>query len=199
MMMKKKVGILGGSFDPVHFGHLNLAICLMESCSLEEVLFVPTSLSPFKENAPPIISAEHRLAMLKIAIAPLKKFSIVESEIYQKGPAYTIDTVRKISKDFSLQLHLLIGEDHLESLHHWKEIDELMRLAPPLVGTREIHGKTPSLSMIEQKTFKLQMVKIPLLDISSTAIRQRLSQKKYCGHLVPAGVLAYIQNNHLYN
>lgn len=192
-MSKKNVGILGGSFDPVHFGHLNLALCLMESCSLDEVLFVPTSVSPFKENAPPMASAEHRLAMLKIALSPLKKFRIIDSEIHSKGPAYTIDTVRKISQDPSLKLHLLIGEDHLASFHRWKDVEELVRLAPPLIGTRS----SSSPSALEEK-LHLVRVKIPLFDISSTTVRERLAQKKYCGHLVPAPVLDYIQRNHLY-
>ena len=192
-MSKKNVGILGGSFDPVHFGHLNLALCLMESCSLDEVLFVPTSVSPFKENAPPMASAEHRLAMLKIALSPLKKFRIIDSEIHSKGPSYTIDTVRKISQDPSLKLHLLIGEDHLASFHRWKDVEELVRLAPPLMGTRS----SSSPSALEEK-LHLVRVKIPLFDISSTTVRERLAQKKYCGHLVPAPVLDYIQRNHLY-
>lgn len=194
-MSKKNVGILGGSFDPVHFGHLNLALCLMESCALDEVLFVPTSISPFKENAPPAASAEQRLAMLKIALAPLKKFRIVDWEIHSKGPAYTIDTVRKISEDHSLKLHLLIGEDHLTSFHRWKDVEELVQLAPPLIGARETAGKSSS-SLVEK--LHLVRIKIPLFDISSTTVRERLAQKKYCGHLVPAPVLEYIQQNHLY-
>ena len=154
--VKKKAGILGGSFDPVHFGHLNLAISLMESCALDEVLFIPTRLSPFKENAPPRVSSEHRLAMLKIALVPLKKFRIIDWELEGQGPAYTIDTVRKLSQDHSLGLHLLLGEDHLKSFDRWKEVEELIQLAPPLIGSRnggsafdtlpsQLQKKTPSM------------------------------------------------------
>jgi nicotinate-nucleotide adenylyltransferase len=193
--IKKKVGILGGSFDPVHFGHLNLAICLMESCGLDEVLFVPTSLSPFKENAPPKASPEHRLAMLKLAIDPIKKFRILDWEIHNKGPAYTIDTVRRLPQD---ELHLLIGEDHLSSFDRWKEVDELIQLAPPLIGARETVSGHSSLPPELEKKLRSKRIKIPLLDISSTNVRERLTQKKYCGHLVPALVLNYIQQNHLY-
>jgi nicotinate-nucleotide adenylyltransferase len=180
----KKTGILGGTFDPVHFGHLNLAISIMEECSLDEVLFVPASLSPFKEAVPPIASAQHRKEMLKLAIAPIKQFRILDWELQKDGPAFTIDTVRKLAKDPTLELHLILGEDHLASLHRWKEADELFRLAPPLIGTRgESGGKT---------------INIPSFDISSTQVRDRLSQKKYCGHLVPAAVLEYIDKNKLY-
>lgn len=183
--MKKKVGIFGGTFDPVHFGHLNLAVSLMETCSLDEVLFFPAGLSPFKESARPTASAEHRLAMLALAVAPVKKFRLIDWEIKANGPSYTIDTVRRLSEDPSLELHLLIGEDHLATLSRWKEADELIRLAPPLVAAREGKGGGKT-------------VKIPLFEISSTDVRQRLTQKKYCGHLVPASVLDYIQKHQLY-
>jgi nicotinate-nucleotide adenylyltransferase len=156
----------------------------MEECSLDEVLFVPASLSPFKEAAPPKASAQHRKEMLKLAIAPIKQFRILDWELQKDGPAFTIDTVRKLAKDPALELHLILGEDHLASLHRWKEADELLRLAPPLIGTR---GKS------EGKT-----INIPSFDISSTQVRARLSQKKYCGHLVPAAVLEYINKNKLY-
>jgi nicotinate-nucleotide adenylyltransferase len=196
--MKKTVGLLGGSFDPVHFVHLNLAICLMESCSLDEVWFIPTSISPFKEDAPPGASSEHRLAMLRIALAPIKKFRILDWEIHETGVVYTIDTVRKIAQDHLLKLHLLLGEDHLASFHRWKEAEELIQLAPPLIGAREGVETLPSLSSDLREKLKSGRVKIPLLDISSTNIRQRLAQKRYCGHLVPAAALEYIQQNHLY-
>ncbi len=191
MNKKVKVGVLGGSFDPVHFGHLNLALSLKETCLLDEVLFVPAGISPFKEGAPPVVSSEHRLAMLKLAIAPIKGFRVIDWELKEKGPSYTIDTVRKLSEDPSLQLHLLLGDDHIASFQRWKEADELIRLAPPLIGTR---GSADPL----QQTPPGKRVNIPVLDISSTVIRDRLSQKKYCGHLMPASVLDYIAQHRLY-
>lgn len=198
--MKKKIGILGGSFDPIHFGHLNLGIRLLEEAGLDEVLFVPSSLSPFKESAPPVAAAEHRSAMAKLAIGPVPAFRLLDWELHGSSPAFTIDTVRKLSRDSTLELHLLIGEDHLASFQHWKEAEELIRLAPPFVGTRNLKDEGP----LSQITSKLQealrkaRVKIPQFDVSSTEIRKRLSQKRYCGHLVPASVLDYIQLYHLY-
>jgi len=184
--MKKKVGILGGSFDPVHFGHLNLGLSLKEKCHLDEVLFVPAGLSPFKESAPPFASAKHRLSMLKIAIQPILGFRVLDWELDADGPSYTIDTIRRLSADPSLELHLLIGEDHLASLHKWKDAEELLELAPPLIGARN------------SMRAEAHIYKIPLFDISSTVVRERLIQKKYCGHLVPAKVLEYIEDHHLY-
>jgi nicotinate-nucleotide adenylyltransferase len=187
----KKVGILGGSFDPVHFGHLNLAISLKELCALDEVLFIPAGISPFKESTPPVAASNHRLTMLQMAVAPVPGARVLDWELAAEGPSYTIDTVRRLSADSSVKLHLLVGEDHLASLSCWKESAELFRLAPPLIGARDIQSQA---AYSEEGSF----FRIPLFDISSTRVRERLAQKKYCGHLVPAPVLAYIEKNRLY-
>ncbi len=195
--MMKKVGILGGSFDPIHFGHLNLGISLMEMCSLDEVLFVPASISPFKENAPPAVSAAHRKEMVRLAILPIKTFRILDWEMENKGPSFTIETVRRLSQDPSLQLHLLLGDDNIAAFHRWKEAEELIRLAPPLIGIRDL-GDLSQLPAEFQKALRNGRIEIPHFEISSTKIRSRLSQKKYCGHLVPAAVLDYIGEHGLY-
>ncbi len=193
MTHKKKIGIFGGSFDPIHWGHLNMAISLMEACALDQVLFVPAGISPFKETAPPTVSGKHRLNMVELAIRGVKAFAILDWEIENAGPSYTIDTVRRLAKDPSLELHLLIGEDHLSTFHRWKEADELIRLSPPLIACRAGSKKHPSSPLAQYK------VPIPLFDISSTAVRQRLIQKKYCNHLIPSSVLDYIEKHRLYS
>lgn len=190
-LVKKKVGIFGGSFDPIHFGHLNLALSLKEACLLEEVLFVPASISPFKEDSPPASSSEHRLAMLQLAILQIEGFRLLDWEIQGKAPSYTIDTVKRLSEDPSLQLHLLLGSDQVANFSLWKETQELVRLAPPLIGTRGNSERCPLL-------LGSQRINIPLFDISSTQIRQRLNKKLYCGHLLPASVLDYIARHDLY-
>lgn len=189
--MKKKVGVIGGTFDPIHLGHLNMAINLMESQGLDQVLFSLTALSPFKTERPPTASVEQRMAMLKLAIDPIKSFEILDWETQATGPVFTIDTIRKLSQDSSLQLHLLIGEDHLSGFSEWKEHEELIRLAPPLVATRKTEVPSKQLK-------QLTLCHIPLFDISSTEIRSRLSQKKYCSHLLPALVLDYIERHQIY-
>lgn len=191
-MKKRKVGILGGSFDPIHLGHLNLAVCLKEACALDRVLFVPAAQSPFKEAAPPLCTKEHRLAMVKMAIAPFEGFECSDLELRRGPPSYTIDTVRELLKDPSLQLHLLLGDDHLLTFSLWKEGDELMRLAPPLIGTRNLSEESPP------QLLGCKKVKIPLFDISSTEIRHRLFEKKECHHLVPSSILNYIKQHHCY-
>lgn len=167
----KTVGFFGGSFDPIHFGHIALAVQLMEAHKLDEILFCPASCSPFKTETPPVASPKHRLAMLKLAL-DLPQFKVCTLEIDQEGPSYTIDTVRELKKE-GIKVRLLLSDEAAHHLDQWKESDELVKIAPPLIGPREIK-------------------------ISSTDIRTRLKKKLYCGHLIPAKALDYIRVNDLY-
>jgi nicotinate-nucleotide adenylyltransferase len=196
MTQKKKIGIFGGSFDPIHFGHLNMAISMLEACGLDTVFFVPAGLSPFKEEAPPLASPSHRVRMLELAIGKVPEFFLLDWEVNQQGPSYTIETVRRLARESHASLHLLIGEDHMTRFHHWKDVEELIRLSPPIVAGRPGSEKTKGAPLA--KTLSGGKVEIPLFDISSTSVRQRLSQNKYCGHLVPASVLDYIEKHRLY-
>lgn len=167
--MKKSVGFFGGSFDPIHFGHITLAVQLMESHKLDEILFCPAFCSPFKKSTPPVASPEHRLAMLKLAL-DLPQFKITTIELDQKGSSYTIDAIRALAIQ---GMRLILSEEAAAHLDKWKDTEELVRLAPPLIGPREI-------------------------PISSTEIRARLKKKLYCGHLIPAKALEYIHKHRLY-
>ncbi len=185
-----KRGIFGGTFDPVHLGHINLAIALKEQCLLDEVMFIPAKLSPFKEKAPPVVSYEHRLAMLQLATAPIQGFRVIDDELTRKSPSFTIDIVRKLFEENLGQLHLILADDQVSSFYLWKDADLLARMAPPLVGSR-VGAKVLDIPYATK-------VETPLFDISSTWVRSRLSKKKYCGYLVPASVLDYIEQHRLY-
>lgn len=199
--MSKKVGFFGGSFDPIHLGHLNIAIELAERHKLDEVFVCPTSQSPFKKEKPPIASKEHRRAMVTAAISPLPNFTLLDFELQKSMPCYTIDTIRElISID---QQHkkknsyfLLLGEDAVERFHEWREVEELVKLATPLIGSRQTEAFQPkgTLSSFIQKG----LTQIPTMEISSTEIRDRLQKGLYCGHLLPAKVWDYIQQHQLY-
>lgn len=192
----KTIGFFGGTFDPLHVGHLHLAIQLLERCDLDEVLFCPAFCSPFKTAQPPLASPQHRLAMLQSVIAEIPQFRVTAMEIERGGPSYTVETLRLLAAQKEVQYHLLIADDAASYLHSWKESEEVVRLAPPLVGTRGSLRPFPP-SPIAQ-ILECGRVTIPKFDISSTEVRERLKNKLYCGHLIPRKALDYIQRHGLY-
>lgn len=189
--MKKTIGFFGGSFDPVHFGHLNLAVQLFEQFHLNEVLFCPAFCSPFKMDAPPIASPHHRLAMLRLCLEDFPQFKETSIEIERKGPSYTIDTIRALNEK-DQRIHLLLSEDAAAGLDSWKEAKELLRIAPPLIGIRS------SDSSLKGK-FKRHTAPMRIMEISSTEIRDRLKKNLCCAHLVPLKALDYIRTHNLYS
>ncbi len=203
--MRSKVGLFGGTFDPIHFGHINLALALAEAHSLDEVIFCPTAVSPFKESRPPKASQEHRKEMVRLAIAPLERFSLLTTELERGGTSYTIDTIHDVlelakAQEKEIELFLMLGEDALHHFHEWKEIEGILRLAPPLTGARTAQT-SPQLdffSPLATDIIRQGMTKVPIMEISSTAIRERLSRGQYCGHWVPEAVLEYINRHQLY-
>lgn len=195
-----KIGFFGGTFDPIHFGHLYLAIEILEKRQLDRVFFCPAQRSPQKGESEPVAPAADRLAMVALAIEPIEAFSLIDTEIQRPGPSYTIDTIRELKKEFPKdQFHLILGEDLLAGVSEWKEVEKLFELAPPLVGSR--HQKLSTKIVLPkplEDALQSGLTHIPLVDISSTALRKRLKMKKYCGHLLPGKVLDYIEQNRLY-
>ena len=181
--MPKKIGLFGGTFDPIHFGHLNLAIQLLEKGGLDQILFCPALFSPFKSDCLPKASAHHRLAMIKLVLEPF--FAVTDIEIAREGPSYTIDTLRSLDQK-NIEYRLLLSDETAASFSEWKESEELARLAPPLVGSRS-GGTSP-----------FQTINTNIYHVSSTEIQNRLAAKKYCKHLVPSIVLDYIDEFGLY-
>jgi len=198
-MRRERVGFFGGSFDPFHFGHLNLAISLLEAHALDSVLFCPAYVSPFKKACSTVASSEHRMQMVRLGIQEIKHFAMLDWEMKQKKPSYTIDTIQKLKKESTAEFFLLLGMDQLEYLHKWKKIEELLELAQPLIGSRENKQITLDHLPVSLHSFidKGRTI-IPMMDINSTIIRQRLSRKQFCGHLVPQLILDYIKHNHVY-
>ncbi|MBS0630037.1 MAG: nicotinate (nicotinamide) nucleotide adenylyltransferase [Verrucomicrobia bacterium] len=194
----KHWGFFGGTFDPIHFGHLNLAINLLEVHKLDHILFSPANFSPMKGDNLPTASSKDRLEMTKLALEGIPDFSLLDLELEREGPSYTIDTIKELLRHHSgVQFHLILGEDVLEGLPKWRHVEELLTLAPPYIGARP-GAKLPKLPLPIAKWVDRGRSDIPNMEISSTELRKRLIQKKYCGHLIPTKVLDYIHAHRLY-
>lgn len=204
MRVYKHVGIYGGTFDPIHFGHLNAAIEIKEYHGLDEVWFCPAQVNPHKQGVQSV-SAHHRLKMLEIALADLPDFGIVANELQREGPSYTIDTLRELiaeekSEAYPSQFYLIIGEDSIPDFFHWRDPKEIIKLAPPLVAKRFLSDKPLELQGDPEICEALIKGLTPthVMEISATRIRERIHHEDYIRHLVPGKVVDYIYQNHLY-
>lgn len=205
MTMAKAVGIYGGTFDPVHFGHINLALEILERRSLDEVWFCPAFQNPHKQDGKQV-EAKHRLAMLALALEKIPQFKILTNEIDRMGPSYTIDTLREIlageqEEAKPNKFFLILGQDSLTNFFRWRQPEEIVRLAPPLIGMRSGNDPVECCQGEPEiiNAFRKGITIIPMLDISATVIRNRLQNGLFCGHLLPKEVLDYIELFALYS
>lgn len=196
-----RVGIYGGSFDPIHFGHLNLALEMIESGVVDEVWFCPVRTNPLKQGKEST-APELRLKLVLLALKGVPNCFATDIELRRPAPSYTVDTLRAlIAEHPEHQFSLIMGDDTILHYSEWREPEEIVRLVPIWIGRRTLHtidwnkvSKDPK--MIQQ----LQKGVVPtrFLDISATEIRKRLRRGQYCGHLVPAPVLDEIAKHQLY-
>ncbi len=200
-MKRKKIGFLGGSFDPIHFGHIHLGISLQEKHGFDEVIVCPSFRSPFKNVLPE--SGMHRLSMVQLAIENIASWSILDWEVRREAPSYTIDTIKylmttKFSKE-EAELFLLMGFDVGKDFFTWKEVDALCALATPVIGSR-IERSEHRVAQHDADLSDKGAIFTPIsfFEISATEVRDRIQKKMYCGHLVPAKVLDYIAHYQLY-
>ena len=186
-MAKGALGLFGGTFDPIHWGHLLMGEVARETLGLAQLQFVPARIPPHKQTQR-VTSTAHRLAMLTLAIADNPGFALCRWEIEQVGPSYTVDTLRHMQAQGWGPIYLLIGGDSLAGLPTWREPDEIRRLATLVVVDRP--GCEPAAGV--------QVLDSPQLDISSTAIRDRVGQGRSLRYWVPEAVRTYIADNGLY-
>ena len=192
--MPPRYAIFGGSFDPVHLGHLLLAELAREQLSLERVVFVPAAQGPHKEIAPRATNAR-RMEMLRLALGDRNEFSIDECELKRGGVSYTIDTIRLLSKKWGEQPYLLIGADNLNELLTWRDIETLSKLVTFAYAPR------PGSSVVEVKPLpdmRVEKIEMPLFAVSSTQIRQRAASGLSLRYQVPESVRRYIGEHGLY-
>jgi len=194
-----RIGIFGGSFSPVHYGHLLLAENCRDQAKLDQVWFIPTKISPLKQDLRPI-SDHHRLAMLELALAGNPAFQVSTIELDRGGVSYTVDTLREIRKRHPAdELFLLIGGDALADFLRWKSPQEICELATPLVVTRPGSPAcdwAPLAGVIDSARIDAMqrgLISMPLVAFSSTEIRQRLAKGRSIRYQVPRSVEKYLQ------
>ena len=189
-----KIGLFGGSFDPVHAGHLLVAQVACEELGLSRIFFVLAAQSPFKpENKP--APANFRAAMLRLALAGKSNYELDEQEIKRGGGSYTIDTVRDYVRRIpQAQIFYLIGADNVPTLPKWREADELAKLVEFVVVPRPGEAVTSNLP----PQFRLRILKGFPLALSSSQIRERVKASLPIENLVPAAVAEAIRNNRIY-
>ena len=188
-----RLGILGGTFDPVHHGHLLLARDALEQAKLSAVLFVPCAQSPHKSSRPRATAAQ-RLALLRSALKSESRFWLSRCEIDRPGPSYAIDTALEIAGAFPrAKLSWLIGADQLPRLHEWHRWPELCQIVTFLVLSREsVPPQRPPPGAL------LRLLPPRRIDISATDIRRRVKSRLPIDYLVPAPVAAYVSRHRLY-
>ena len=211
------VGILGGTFDPIHYGHLRLAEEMLELAHLRQIRFIPAGTPPHRDA--PQVSAQHRSAMVQLAIADQPAFVLDEREVRRAAPCYTVDTLLELRAELGAEqpLCLLMGGDVFLQLHTWHEWERLFELAHIVVGSRpgftlgERIGSTtfalrshyqqrisPADVLSQRPAGAIVELAIPKLEISATLIRTRVAEKRTIRYLLPNPVADYIHQHHLY-
>lgn len=203
----QRIVLFGGTFDPVHNGHLAIARAVAEQRSFEHITFVPSAKPPHKQQAH--AAAEHRLAMLRLAVAGDGLFRICELELARGGPSYTIDTLAVLAGEAGedAELYWIIGADMLSDLPSWRRAGEVLELADIVVAVRspwherleEIFASLEgSFTAAQVVRLRRGVVQTPLIDISSTEVRRLVREGKTVGHLVGEAVSRYIAEHGLY-
>ena len=187
-----KLGVLGGTFDPIHIGHLILAQEAYIELGLERVIFVPAANPPHKD--PRTVSpAHHRFRMVELAVEGDPRFYVSDLELKRPGKSYTVDTLRYLKELWpGSELFLLIGADNLRELPTWKDYEELFLLSEVVVAHRP--GAEPEGELADRVRF----LPIPMVSISASWIRERVAEGKPIRYLVPQEVERYIREHGLY-
>ncbi|MDG4796121.1 nicotinate-nucleotide adenylyltransferase [Micromonospora sp. WMMD1082] len=191
----RRIGIMGGTFDPIHQGHLVAASEVADRFGLDEVIFVPTG-QPWQKADVPVSSAEDRYLMTVIATASNPRFQVSRVDIDRGGPTYTVDTLRDLHGRYGpkAQLFFITGADALERILSWKDLDEIFGLAHFIGVTRPGFELTDA----HLPADTVSLVQVPAMAISSTDCRARVARGEPIWYLVPDGVVQYIGKRGLY-
>jgi nicotinate-nucleotide adenylyltransferase len=199
-----RLGILGGTFDPVHFGHLLLAECCREQCRLDAVWFLPAAVPPHKCEAD-LSPANDRVSMLELAVAGHPAFSVCRYEVDRGGVNFTFETLEQLGdEDAGRELFLLLGADMFHDLPHWRNPQRILERALPVAvgrpGTGEVDfsGLAPLVSPDRLAVIRQYQVEMPLIGISGTEIRRRVKTGLSIRYQTPKAVQKFIENQGLY-
>jgi nicotinate-nucleotide adenylyltransferase len=199
-----RLGIFGGSFDPVHFGHLLLAECCREQGRLDQVWFMPAALSPHKREGS-VASPSQRVDMLRLATGGHEAFLVSTLEIDRGGVSYTVDTLEAIHRDQpETELFLLMGADSLADLPTWREPGRICELASPMVARRagapdpDYAALAPLFSPDRLEAVRRHCVEMPTIDLRATDLRRRIETGQSIRYRTPRAVEKYIESQGLY-
>ncbi len=202
MGIKEGLGVFGGTFDPVHMGHLIAANTAGDQLGLDDILFVPAG-QPWLKTDRRLTSAHHRARMVELAIDNNPRFRYSEMEILRSGPTYTIDTVKQLHGEYprGTDLYLILGTDALSDLDRWHQPQKLIKLAA-LAGIGRPGSENFDTAALERVkpglVNQIVTVNMPMIDISSTDIRSRVREGRSIKYLVPEPVEKYIKDHGLY-
>jgi nicotinate-nucleotide adenylyltransferase len=185
-VIPKRIGVFGGTFDPIHIGHLAIANAVLDELDLDRVYFVPAARSPLKRDAP-AASAADRVAMLERALADEPRFAVSRTELDRDGPSFTVDTLEALRGEGDL--FLILGGDAYADFERWRDPARIRELATIVVAARPGAPNAPE---------GVRMLDTPLMDISSRELRARAARGKSLRYLVPLDVLRYIEERRLY-
>jgi nicotinate-nucleotide adenylyltransferase len=181
-----RIGVFGGTFDPVHLGHMAIANAALDELGLDRVYFVPARQSPLKDERP-VASELDRLAMLKAAIAGEPRFRVSTLELEREGASYTVDTLEALRSEG--ELFLIVGSDAFADFARWRDPDRIRGLAKVVLAARPGAPNAPRDGTV---------LDLPLMDISSRELRARVARGRSLRYLVPEGALRYIEEHRLY-
>lgn len=202
--MGRKIGILGGTFDPVHLAHLIIAEQAREWLELDKVFFIPAMIPPHKQSRSGA-SAKDRLEMVELAIAGNPTFEALDIELKRGGVSYTVDTLRTLAEQHpGDEFYLIMGADNLPDLPGWREPEAIIELAKVAVVRRPgsvlpvLSDLSPPFTDEQLRELSDRIIELPLMEISSTDIRKRIASRRSIRYFVPAAVDAFIAAHSLY-
>ena len=195
MTNPKKLGVLGGTFDPIHMGHLVLAEQAREQFELDQIIFIPSASPPHKTEQE-LSLAIHRFEMTKLSLEGNRYFSVSDIELKRKGLSYTVETLRELKGLYKdSEIYFLTGSDVLDEITIWKDPEEIYKLAKIVIAVRPGFNKFDPEDHFAQKSI---IAKITGVDISSTQIREKVRNGESIKYLVPSKVEEYIKKKNLY-